>query len=769
MGNTDSKLAFRQNLFRLVREDVPRSDPANAAFYAQFWTLPTSPDDVFTLLQPMDVRRLREDRPTGFAALWLAVVDRLLELVADPSWTAPAQSLVSAITTRGGSARAAPASGPANDPAKCLAALNCVRLLTRLLPYLYEAEAPDDGSGAVGSPLEMALLYRPVQTTADAAARAEGSVEGGDPAAVPLAHVLLVATVKLLFRPGFTTPLRPPADAAAAGLPPAAVAADSLAEQVWDASTGGDGGAESAAKVVTPTNMNANRTEVLRLLLVLLSKAMFVAGPASTEPAAALTASLPASPMSPASTTTAGSMPSTPIPTPTTTTSTPSSLSFGQRSPLTAYMTGADFPPSLARALVCSLLNTLVAWSPAGWMPYDYLVLASSGDATLATLCIHVLCVLLTAPAGDESAPGAWGAASPNQFHRLIAQMSPDSAIATAPALAFYSVIDGTDLCDTLVDELLDLLTQYQNPQEVNLIRIALQVLLSLSLRECTRTEEIIATVHGLMTQPLAHLAPFYEQFLSLLRRCAYFHPITAQSATRLVQLASVLGQPRYLTRGEHNHRLATAVFEILEYALALESREVLDAVMSHPRELGAFLYVQLADVEPRVVGKGKTRRRADAAWTPNAAWFDAWRAELHLPQLVHAVASIIDAPVATSLEDLGAVLSTLPKTPPKSVLAVGAAGTPRTPPSAPLPPAVRAWLPGFVWGAAFLRHKPGEKTLALWQGTAPRLFKVRVVTAAQQAAAAGAVSAPASPAPSSASSTGLAPATVGEGTVQEI
>ncbi|CAO3681450.1 unnamed protein product [Umbelopsis vinacea] len=57
MGATDSKLAFRKSVFRLFEEN---NLPVNADdYWCQFWTLPETADDVFSLIGGTDIRRVR--------------------------------------------------------------------------------------------------------------------------------------------------------------------------------------------------------------------------------------------------------------------------------------------------------------------------------------------------------------------------------------------------------------------------------------------------------------------------------------------------------------------------------------------------------------------------------------------------------------------------------------------------------------------------------------------------------------------------------------
>jgi hypothetical protein len=82
---------------------------------AQFWELPESTEDIFSLFSPNDIRRSRDTALENLETLILAITSRLFILRHHPSFPDPEFA-------------------PERD------ALNCIRILTRILPYIYEAE-----------------------------------------------------------------------------------------------------------------------------------------------------------------------------------------------------------------------------------------------------------------------------------------------------------------------------------------------------------------------------------------------------------------------------------------------------------------------------------------------------------------------------------------------------------------------------------------------------------------------------------------------------
>jgi len=112
MGASDSKLVFKKGIFRLSEE---RHIPADDPYWTSFWELPESSEDIFSLFAPADIRRTRDKALENLETLILALTSRLFILRHHPSFPDPEIA-------------------PERD------ALNCIRVLTRILPFVYEAE-----------------------------------------------------------------------------------------------------------------------------------------------------------------------------------------------------------------------------------------------------------------------------------------------------------------------------------------------------------------------------------------------------------------------------------------------------------------------------------------------------------------------------------------------------------------------------------------------------------------------------------------------------
>lgn len=105
MGASASKIKFRESLTALTTRDV---SPEDAAFWDELWKIPSSAEEVFELLTPSNARRLRDERFDNLATLFTQATAQLCQIVETPYTIYFDQ------------------------------ALNCVRVLTRVLPFLLE-------------------------------------------------------------------------------------------------------------------------------------------------------------------------------------------------------------------------------------------------------------------------------------------------------------------------------------------------------------------------------------------------------------------------------------------------------------------------------------------------------------------------------------------------------------------------------------------------------------------------------------------------------
>ncbi|XP_037947333.1 protein HID1 [Teleopsis dalmanni] len=236
MGNTDSKLNFRKAIVQLTQKNQ-KIDASDEQFWDQFWNgHQTSLEDVFVLVTAAEIRNLRTDNPANLATLCYKAVEKLALAVDSSCRTQSEQQCV----------------------------LNCVRLLIRLLPYIFEDDKWHDFFWS-SLPAQESSNRRDIE-------RDQFSISASQN--VPLAQSLLNAICDLLFCPDFTV-------TAARRAGPDKV--DELAnidscEYIWEA---GVGFAQSPPKMA---HMEKRRTELLKLLLTCFSEPMYRTPQQSGEP-----------------------------------------------------------------------------------------------------------------------------------------------------------------------------------------------------------------------------------------------------------------------------------------------------------------------------------------------------------------------------------------------------------------------------------------------------------------------------------------------------
>ncbi|XP_063077846.1 protein HID1-like [Engraulis encrasicolus] len=221
MGNSDSKLRFRKAVIQLTTKTQP-VEATDDAFWDQFWAdTTTNIQDVFALVPAAEIRAVREESPSNLATLCYKAVERLVQGAASGCPSEKERQVV----------------------------LNCARLLTRVLPYIFEDA---DWRGFFWS-------------TLPGAGRA-GDEECDDEGSRPLAESLLMAIADLLFCPDFTVQShkKPGVDG-----PEDMQALDSC-EYIWEAGVG-------FAHSPTPSYVHdLNRMELLKLLMTCFSEAMYL-------------------------------------------------------------------------------------------------------------------------------------------------------------------------------------------------------------------------------------------------------------------------------------------------------------------------------------------------------------------------------------------------------------------------------------------------------------------------------------------------------------
>ncbi|KAG2184645.1 hypothetical protein INT43_000558 [Umbelopsis isabellina] len=316
MGATDSKLAFRKGVFRLFEET---NLPANADdYWCQFWTLPESADDVFSLIGAADIRRVRDSARHNLETLIDKLLSKMDLLIHSRDFSANGRSKIHL--------------------------LNCIRVLTRIMPYVFEN--PDHGewenaffwtNQEVPIPLEMPTnLEGQISTAFGEQQASDQKVQQQYRTIEPRGEKLLKLVLEALFLADFTIPSE------------IAAGPTNVNYVIWETGVG------SSTPIGSSKEIDLNRFETLRLLIVLLSKSMYIA---------------------------------------------PSVVLSEQDNWI--HFVVARTERKIVLALLCSMLNTAAKYNPLGWgLPYNHVVFSDPREL-LVVMCLRAVLVLL-----DYHSPG---------------------------------------------------------------------------------------------------------------------------------------------------------------------------------------------------------------------------------------------------------------------------------------------------------------------------------------------------------------------------
>ncbi|XP_076809489.1 protein HID1-like [Clavelina lepadiformis] len=219
MGNSETKLNFRKAVIQLTTRIQP-VDANDDAFWDQFWTESVDNiQDVFALVPAAEIRALREESPSNLATLCYKAVEKLVLASENGCHTDKEHQIV----------------------------LNSARLLTRILPYVFEDV---DWQGFFWT------SHKPVP---DSEAQEN---------ATPLAQSLIMAISNLLFCPEFCV-----VSHHKKGSPDKAddvVTGSDSCEYIWEAGVG------FPRSPPTNSQIDLNRTELLKLLLTCFSESIYM-------------------------------------------------------------------------------------------------------------------------------------------------------------------------------------------------------------------------------------------------------------------------------------------------------------------------------------------------------------------------------------------------------------------------------------------------------------------------------------------------------------
>ncbi|KAL4789976.1 high-temperature-induced dauer-formation protein-domain-containing protein [Aspergillus venezuelensis] len=551
MGASESKLVFKQGIFRLSEEkEIPADDP----YWTRFWELPESTEDVFSLFTPADIRRTRDNALGNFETLLLSITSRLTALKNHPSFPDP-------------------------DLAPDRDALNCIRILTRLLPYIYEAEHLEDWEEKFFW-TRRRKKTREAQLAADVLFDEAQAEEGQDQApprandyedVKPLAEELIDTLMDLLFYTDFTIPKLPSAKS-------------KVSYSIWQSGVGCN------TSMGSTREFENNRCEILRLLLTITGKAMYMS----------------------------------------------SSLLPVQGVRAISYITTCSEKQAVL-TLLCSLLNTAIKYNPASWrVPYDHVVWKDPRQI-LVIYSLQFLLVLLLYPVPEDGRGNPpknyyrhyFGRLHrPQDFQFLVDGMTrilnqpmqattaylPGSqkSVKWAPEMLmlfwealqcnkrFRSfIIDSNRSHDFIILCIFYSISYKSDPAKQGVVRMCIFILQTMSteptfgkslnkkfegqetLPQSIRipgfrgsyADFLLISIHTLITKSKGNLTAVYPALLAVVSNIApYAESLVAETCSKVLQLFTSMSAPSFLLANESNHALLASILEsinaILEHKL---------------------------------------------------------------------------------------------------------------------------------------------------------------------------------------------------------
>ena len=446
-------------------------------------------------------------------------------------------------------------------------ALNCIRVLTRILPYVYEADHLSEWEEKFfwgmrrrrtrRSQVAGEVLFD--DNRDDTTPVAENQAEFED--AKPLAEELIDTLTDLLFYIGFTIPDIPNAKS-------------KITYAIWQSGVG--------CKTSIPTNreLESNRCEVLRLLLTMSSKAMYM----------------------------------------------PSNLLPVQGIRAVTYLTTCPDKQTVLSVL-CSLINTTIKANLGSWrLPYDHVVRKDSKQ-TLVVYSAQLLLALLLYPVPEDAS----GTAPKNFYRHYLGRLHrPEdfqfladgmTKVLSQPMQATTSYLPGSQKSVKWAPEMIMLFwevlqcnkrfrafiiesnrahdfvilmlfyaIEYKtDASRQGIVRMCVFVLQTMSVEasfgnnlnkkfEAQETlppsirvpsfkgsyaDFLIISIHTLITGSKGKLEAIYPALLAIINNmAAYVQHLSLASSTRLVQLLTSMSTPSFLLANETNHVLLRALLE---------------------------------------------------------------------------------------------------------------------------------------------------------------------------------------------------------------
>jgi hypothetical protein len=500
-------------------------------------------EDVFSLFSPADIRRTRDASIENLETLILAITSRLNILKSHPSFPDPELA-------------------PDRD------ALNCIRVLTRLLPFIYEAEHLSEWEdkffwgvrrkrtrkGQVAGE----VLFDESQPDDQLPLR---GVDENFEEARPLAEEVIDTLIDLLFCTGFTIPHLPNAKS-------------KVTYAIWQSGVG------CKTSMGSNKDLESNRCEVLRLLLTLASKSMYMSS--SMLPVQGVRA-------------------------------------------ITYIATCPD--KQVVLSVLCSLLNTTIKYNAAAWrLPYDHVVWKDPKQA-LVIYSLQFLLVLLLYPIPEDG-----NGPPPKNFYRHFLgrlhrpedfQFLADgmTRILSQPMQVTTSYLPGSQKSVKWAPEMLMLfwealqcnkrfrsfiiesnrahdfviiclfyaIEHKTDSSKQGLVRMCVFILQTMSVEPAfgknlnkrfdaqetlpgsirlasfkgTYADFLIISIHTLITGSKGKLDAIYPALLAIINNIApYAQHLSTMTSSKLLQLFASMSAPSFLLANETNHSLLQSLLE---------------------------------------------------------------------------------------------------------------------------------------------------------------------------------------------------------------
>ncbi|KAG7092239.1 hypothetical protein E1B28_008605 [Marasmius oreades] len=269
------KLAFRSQPNGLSKLATTRHIPENDGYWNQYVVLFDSASEVFSLITPNDIRRALHDAPENIATLIRVICSRLFNLISDHTFPTPSAASVSAFAS---SIIKAGTGSSDRNPTKEV--LNCLRVLQRVLPVVFELEGEsnvfdlevfwksdetqEDENGGNGESRDAPQFVIEDDDDSDDGTNALELQEPQTPKQKKIKKLpslgerLFNTIIDLMFCCGFTLPTKIQKDH------------HKINYVIWEKGIG------STIDPGPSQQYDNNKTEVLRLLLVLLSRQIYV-------------------------------------------------------------------------------------------------------------------------------------------------------------------------------------------------------------------------------------------------------------------------------------------------------------------------------------------------------------------------------------------------------------------------------------------------------------------------------------------------------------